>query len=398
MRRTVLINAGPWLPVPPDGYGGIEAVLATLIPELRRRGIRVVLATVAESSIPVDRQAWAFETGQFERLGGPYNQVVGTAHAHMARVIEELEADPSIDLVHDHQEIVGAASLAARCGHGPPALQTLHWNLRKDSRFYELMAGRPGLFFNAVSERQAALAPPALRRSLLGAVPLGVRVEDYPYRPRPDSYFTVLSRITPDKGCDVAARLCRRLGRELRIAGPVGGVGSPEALAARLEDPHAALHANRDVRHYLDAVKPHEGHGVRWLGNLGGREKTELLAGARALLMPIRWEEPGATVAIEALACGTPVLGMRRGALVNIVEHGATGFLAGDEDELAGYLDRVDELDPNACRRAAEERFSAATMGGRYVELYEEVLRRARMAPGRARRLETARRRPIGAV
>jgi glycosyltransferase involved in cell wall biosynthesis len=80
---------------------------------------------------------------------------------------------------------------------------------------------------------------------------------------------------------------------------------------------------------------------------------------------------------VEALACGTPVVGMRRGALPTIVEHGVTGFLAGDPAELPALLDRVGELDPAACRRAAEERFSAGAMADRYLELYAEVRERA---------------------
>ncbi|WP_344834426.1 hypothetical protein [Nonomuraea dietziae] len=104
----ILMNAGPWLPVPPDGYGGIENVVATLIPPLRARGVKVVLASVGSSSIEVDELITAFPDGQFGHLQKPYNQVMGLAHAHQARVIEELRSRDDIDLVHDHLEVVGA--------------------------------------------------------------------------------------------------------------------------------------------------------------------------------------------------------------------------------------------------------------------------------------------------
>jgi glycosyltransferase involved in cell wall biosynthesis len=113
------------------------------------------------------------------------------------------------------------------------------------------------------------------------------------------------------------------------------------------------------------------------VGTVGGGDKDTLVGRARAVLMPISWEEPGATAAIEALACGTPVIAMRRGALPEIVEHGVTGFLAEDEAEFAAYLPRAGELDPAACRRVAERRFSAAAMAEAYLRLYEEVLARA---------------------
>src|SRR5690606_12615203 len=99
---NILLNAGPWLPVPPPGYGGIENVVATLIPELRARGVHVVLASVGESTIEVDELISVYATGQFPHLQKPYNQVMGIAHAHQARVAAELRRRYDIDLVHDH--------------------------------------------------------------------------------------------------------------------------------------------------------------------------------------------------------------------------------------------------------------------------------------------------------
>ena len=86
----VLMNAGPWLPVPPHGYGGIENVVATLVPELRRLGVHVVLATVGDSELEVDERVSVFPTGQFAALQRPYNQVCGIVPAHLHGVVREL--------------------------------------------------------------------------------------------------------------------------------------------------------------------------------------------------------------------------------------------------------------------------------------------------------------------
>lgn len=377
MTPTVLINAGPWLPVPPPDYGGIENVLATLIPELRARGVEVVLCTVEESTIEVDDRRSAFPDGQFGRLAEPYAQVMGITHAHMATVLQTLRERPDIDLVHDHLEVVGPSVLGALDHTAPPVLQTLHWDLRKHPEFYGSFDGGGRVFFNGVSNAQLRTAPANLQAQSLGAVHLGVDLAAHRFQADKGEDYLVFGRITPFKGQAVAARICKELGLPLVMAGPVAGVPSPAGLSAALEDPASPLHGYGDVRHYLEAVQPFEdGERIRWVGAVGGPAKDDLVGRARAVLMPISWEEPGATAAIEALACGTPVIAARRGALPEIIDHGRNGFLADDESEFAQLMLRTAEIDPAECRRTAEERFSAGRMAEGYLRLYSEVLAR----------------------
>lgn len=356
MAPTVLMNAGPWLPLPPRDYGGIEAVVSSLVVELRRRGVKVILATVGESTLEADGYVTAFDKGQFAEIATPYNRAMGIAHAHMQAVVGALEQHGEIDLVHDHLEVVGPSVLGALGPTAPPVLQTLHWNLKKHPHFYGSFDGRGRVFFAGVSPRQVELAPQRLRDQVLDAVPLGVPVADYPPPDGKGDYLLTLARVTEDKGQDIAARLCRAGDHELVMAGPLADV---------------------DSGFYHERVQPFEDERRRWIGAVAGEPKQELLSRARALLCPIRWEEPGGTAVIEALASGTPVIGFRRGCMSLLVEHGVTGYLAETEEELAGYLDRVDEIEPAACRLAAEEKFSAAAMAERYLALYDELLERA---------------------
>jgi glycosyltransferase involved in cell wall biosynthesis len=377
---TVLVDAGPWLPVPPPGYGGIEAVLATLLPELRRLGVRVVLATVGASRLAADERVHAFVEPQFPVIAAPYNQVMGVAAAHVDRVLRELRPRDDVDLVHDHLEAWG---LVAFADAGVPVLHTLHWDLGKHPCLYEEFDGRGRVFVNGVSAAQLARAPAALRRHALGHVHLATALATDATRrpaPEPDDHLVVLARITPGKGQHVAARLAHRTGRRVVLAGPVGPHHTPAALDAALAaDPCTREHP--DVRYFCDEVAPLlDGDRVRWVGTLGGEERDRLVATATAQLCPLLWEEPGGTGVVESLALGTPVIGYARGCLPELVDHGRTGLLVppGDEDAFAAALDRAENLDRVTCRAEAERRFAPEVMARAYLDLYREVLDRAR--------------------
>jgi glycosyltransferase involved in cell wall biosynthesis len=376
MTLTVLVNAGPWLPVPPPGYGGIEHVIATLVPELRRRGVRVVLASVGSSTLPADEHVWVFPDGQFAQLQRPFNRVMGVAAAHLHRVVRELRERDDITLVHDHQEAFGPTVLGALGPSGPPVLHTLHWDLGKHPELYGRIDGGGTLWVNGVSAAQLRDAPPALRALSLGpvhlATPLAVCADRWPASGH-GGHLVEVGRITPGKGQHVAARVAHRTGRDLVMAGPVGPHHHPACLPGPDD-------TNPDVRYWHDQVAAHvDGGRVRWAGTLCRPERDELVAGAAAAIFPLEWAEPGGTAVVEALAMGTPVVGYRRACLPELVEHGRTGLLVepGDEEGLATAVAAVGSIDRAECRREAARRFTPARMAQQYLDLYDEVLARS---------------------
>ena len=166
-------------------------------------------------------------------------------------------------------------------------------------------------------------------------------------------------------------RVAKRFGCELVLAGPVGPHMTSDELAA---DPHADRYP--DVRYYREKVAPYvDRDQVRWVGNVVGIERDNLVASARATLEPVSWEEPDGTAVIESLSLGTPVVGYRRGCLPDLVEPG-TGLLAepDNEPELTSLLRRIDEMDPALCRAVAERRFSPTVMAAAYLQLYDKCL------------------------
>ncbi|MCZ8380088.1 glycosyltransferase [Mycobacterium sp. CPCC 205372] len=374
MTPTVLINAGPWLTVPPVGYGGIENIVATLIPELRRRGVRVVLATVGQSTTDVDEQIHVFDEPQFAHLAEPYNDVVGVAAAHLQRIAAELRRRSDIDLVHDHMEVLGPSMLATMGADRPAVLHTLHWDLTKHRAFYRGFGRHDRFHVNGVSAEQLQRAPDALRHHSVGHVHLATPLARHATR-RPASagngHLVLVARINSRKGQHIAARLAQRFGWELVLAGPIGPFTTPEQLSA---EPNADRYA--DVRYWRDEVAPYvDGDRVRWIGNVTGDDRDHLVSTALATLFPVCWDEPGGTAVIESLALGTPVVGYRRGCLPELVEPG-TGLLAdfGDEAALARLVADVDRLDPAHCCAVAERRFAPEVMASAYLELYEQCI------------------------
>jgi glycosyltransferase involved in cell wall biosynthesis len=293
-------------------------------------------------------------------------------------VVRELHRRDDIVLVHDHQEAFGLTVLAALGRSCPPVLHTLHWDLRKHPELYGDVDGGGSLFVNGVSFAQLTTAPPALRALSVGHVhlstPLAVHADRRP-AVRKGEHLVVMGRVTRFKGQAVAAQLAHRTGAELVLAGPVGPHHRPEELAGPGAD-----EGNPDVRYWREEVEPLvDGRRVRWVGTVAGAERDDLVATARASLVPIDWEEPGGTAVVESLALGTPVVGFRRGCLPELVEHGRTGLLVdpGDADALAAAVGEATRLRPGDCRREAARRFTPSRMAERYLRLYGKVLRRS---------------------
>ncbi|WP_394253455.1 glycosyltransferase [Arthrobacter pityocampae] len=372
----VLVNAGPWLPVPPSGYGGIETVIATLIPELRRAGLHVTLATVGTSTIEADSYLYPLAGPQFASIARPYNQVSGIAHAQMQGIVQAIYDGGTWDLVHDHLEVVGPAVFAAMGTAAPPVLQTLHWDLAKHGAFYESFDGRGRVRFAAVSQSQLDRAPEALQRQTIGVVPLAAPAA-LEVRADKADHALVLARITRDKGQDAAVRICRQAGLPLILAGPVAGIDDPAELDRRLASGDAQLTSHPDVIYFQDEVRPLlDGNRYRWIGGVGGEAKERVLRSARVLLAPNRWAEPGATGVVEALSRGVPVLGTPFGVLPSLVQHGRTGFLAAGEPELAGFLQKLDGIRAEDCIEAASV-WTPEAMAAGYLRLYERILQEA---------------------
>jgi glycosyltransferase involved in cell wall biosynthesis len=208
-----------------------------------------------------------------------------------------------------------------------------------------------GVALIAVSHAQTRPAP---ELPVAAVVHHGIDADDFPLGDGRGGYALFLGRMSPDKGAHRAIEAAHKA----RV---------PLLLAGKLREPAEHEYFEREVRPLL-------GEDAQYLGEVPHDEKLDLLADARALLFPIRWNEPFGLVMIEAMACGTPVLAFKEGAAPEVVEHGVTGYLCDDEAHLAYALTRLDDIDRAACRHAVETRFSTARMAREHAELFERRL------------------------
>jgi len=203
----------------------------------------------------------------------------------------------------------------------------------------------------SVSNNQRRPMPDA---NWLATVYHGIAVQDFAFHPHPGDYLAFLGRIAPEKGVEKAIEVARRAGWPLKIAAKI--------------DP-------KDRDYYEHRVRPlMASDHVEYVGELSEAEKIEFLGRAAALIFPIHWPEPFGLVMVEALASGTPVIAGRCGSVPEIIVHGETGFICDSVEEMVLFCNRLDQIDRYACRRAAEARFSVATMADGYEAAYQKLL------------------------
>ena len=330
-----------WFPVPPSGYGGIEWIVSLLADGLADAGHEVTLFASGDSHTRAEL-SYTFRRAPSERIGQTFWEL---QHA-----LGCFKRDGEFDVVHDHTGLMG---LALGSLLRTPLVHTVHGPLTgPPGELYEQivrMAPRAHLISLSLNQRR-----PKPQLPWLANVPNALDLSFYPYAPMGGDYLLFLGRMSPDKGAHRAVAVALETGLPLKIAGKCAEPAEQE---------------------YFDAmVRPHLGDGREYVGEVSHGEKVELLRAARATLFPIEWEEPFGLVMIESMACGTPVIATRWGAVPEVVEHGKTGIVVDHWDHMSSALEAASKLDPAEMRSAVEERFTPERMVADYVAAYESVL------------------------
>jgi glycosyltransferase involved in cell wall biosynthesis len=349
--RRILYVAYPLLPVSNESCGGAEQMVSVLESEMAARGHLTTIAACAGSQASGAVFATGHETTEPDQFDQRNSE-------HASRVLELLRRTtgprPTFDLIHDKS---GSFWRRAReCN--VPVLATLHLprHFYSPELFREIP---PNVYFNCVSDAQRKAF--ADLSNVLGVVRNGIQVGQFRFTPSKNNYLLWMGRICEEKAPHLAIEVARRTGLPLVLAGQV-----------------YPFRYHQD--YYNDNVRPYLGDNnppIAFFETPTIDRKQRLLAHARALLVPSLVDETSSLVAMEAMACGTPVIGFRRGAIPEVVIDRVTGFVVDNEEEMAEAVWTTDELNPHACRVHVETNHSASRMASEYEKLYEKVVRQA---------------------
>ncbi|MBO9541595.1 glycosyltransferase family 4 protein [bacterium] len=333
------------LSIPPEGYGGTELVVAMLADGLVARGHRVVLFASGDSRTTAELRA--LHPRALTPLGYDTKEKYLPLEARHAEW--SLAQASDLDLIHDHtktQGVLRAASVSV------PVVTTIHNDFTPERRTTYLAHAKHR--YVSISKAQASRLD-AL--NYVGTVYNGIDLSAQRPRARKEDFLLFLGRLCEAKGTHTAIALAQRLDLPLVLAGKVDPVD----------------------REYFEAqVAPHlSDPKIRFVGEVHGAAKWDLLSRARCLVFPIQWAEPFGLVMIEAMACGTPVVATRYGSVPEVVEPMVSGWIADDFEGLVEGVSRAAHIPATSCRGWVEARFSAEAMVEGYLSVYERILRGA---------------------
>lgn len=330
--------APPFIEVPPSRYGGTELFIGNLACELHARGHAVTVYANGDSRLPCGVR-WRYPHAEWPLDDTAAPHLKNADHTSWA----VRDAAASVDVLHINDVVAVPFS---RFVSMPVVLTIHHPHDAELSRQYERY---PDIYYVTIANWLARRE----RMPLTTVVHHGIPVERYRYQDGKQEYVAFLGRMAPCKGPHLAIEAARLAGVRLKMAGEV--------------QPVFRDYWEQQVRPAID------GDRIQYVGEADWAIKNDLLANARALLMPIQWEEPFGLVMIESLACGTPVLAFPGGAVDEIVRDGVNGWICRDIADMAAHIVSMD-IRAEACRQFVAGRFSVARMADDYLRIYERAL------------------------
>jgi glycosyltransferase involved in cell wall biosynthesis len=336
-----------WYPISLHSPGGIESLLAQLCPGLKKAGCELTFLATADSTLTgelvpvVERGVCALMEEEKAKSYEPYEQQA------LRLAVDRLDRH---DILHSHLGPNGLllSRLAPERLH---VLHTLHCQVLDDLTWY--LRQNPNVLLTTVSAFQREKLTKAGVTNECHVIHNGVDTSVFPFWEAPDDRLLFIGRMEFRKGPDLAIGAAVAAGLPIDLVGPI-----------------------TEGEFFHKNIHPMLTEANRYMGVVRGARKLELLGSACCVLMPSRWEEPFGMTAVEAMACGTPVVALRSGALSEIVENGLNGFVVDSPEQLPDAIRRARLLDRRIVRDQAVQRFDISITTSRYLSLYESLTAR----------------------
>lgn len=331
--------------IPPKKYGGTERVIFTLTEHLVKRGHEVTLFASGDSVTSgtlistVPKSLRELNAKNIYGLNEFNSLNYGLAYA----------LKDKFDIIHDHNSPL---SLPTANISGTPVVLTIHHYFYDDN--IPIYATLNSPYFVAISKAQIPKNPDFKASAIIYN---GLDMNNYPFSKKSDGYLLFVGRVHPEKGLHNAIKVAKVLDMTLIIA-------------ARYTD---SIKIEAD--YFKRYIKPHlSDKRIKWVGEVDEETRNSLMSKALCLLHPVTWPEPFGLVMIEAMACGTPVIGFDLGSVPEIVDHGRTGFVVKNISQMINAVKNIGKIKRHNCREHALKNFSAGRMVDKYEDLYEKIL------------------------
>ncbi|MBU1167815.1 glycosyltransferase family 4 protein [Patescibacteria group bacterium] len=336
-----------YLSVPPAKRGGTERIVFDLVEEQVRAGHEVTLFSVKTSKTSAKLE-YLFNkpfTQEKDFQEWTSRREINLTLAHIEKALSK---EDNFDVFHFHfDDFVPQFSPFIK----KPILTTFHYVI--DQKVYNLFRQRYQNYFPiALSHNQI--------KGLEGfsaVVPNGLNLNEIPFKDTKEDFLITAGRIVPDKGIKESIDIAKSLQEDLVIIG------------------HVNPRVKRSVQYYEEHLaKDIDNQHIKHLDGLSHQELLEYFSRAKAFVFPLQWEEPFGLVVIEAMACGTPVVALDRGAMREIIKDKSTGFLCQNVEEMKEALKKIDQIDPQACRQHVQDNFSISRVSKLYIEAYQHAI------------------------
>jgi len=339
--RIILI-ADPGIPVPPKHYGGHERLVYLFAKEYQRLGHQVTL--LAGPGSKISGKVYTFGRNDLNRSG--FQKACELMYVWYFLILKRKQ----FDVVHNFGRLLYLLPVLKN-----PVKKIMTYG-RKVSPFgIKKIAGfnPKNLIFTACSKYCVSTGNVAgTWKTIYNAIDFS----NYQLQKQvpKEAPLMFLGRLDKIKGVHTAIKVAKTTNNVLWIGGNI----------PKTKD---------NLQYYKQEIEPQiDSKQIIYLGALNDAQKNEYLGKAKALLFPIEWNEPFGMVMIEAMACGTPVIGFKKGSVPEVIDEGLTGFVVNNELEMIDALQNIEKTDRTICRQIAENRFDVRKIAGQYLSLFDE--------------------------